>query len=300
MNMKDFFQITWFIKEQKYEGMLVREFLLAEKGISRRALVDIKFAGGDILINGNHVTVRESLHVGDSVTIMFPPEQRNDTIISENLPLDIVYEDEYILVINKPPYMASIPSREHHSNTLANALLYYYDQIRLCATIHIVNRLDRDTSGLLIVAKNSHVHHLFSLEQKKGTIQRQYDAIVHGIIEDSNGIVNAPIGRKETSIIEREVRADGQQAVTHYEVLKAFKDRTWVSLKLETGRTHQIRVHMSYLGHPLLGDKLYGGRDDQIPRQALHSKSLKFYHPLLEKELEFVAPLPDDMRKLVT
>lgn len=297
MNKKNSFEIQWLIKKE-YEGILVREFLLNVKGISRRALVDIKFAGGDILVNGNHVTVRESLHMGDCLTIKFPPEQRNNTIIPENIQLDIVYEDEYILVLNKPPFMASIPSREHHRKTLANALLYYYDQIGLHATIHIVNRLDRDTSGLMIVAKNSHVHHLFSLEQKKGTIHRQYEAIVHGIIENTSGLVHAPIGRKESSIIEREVRNDGQQAITHYEIIKVFKDKTWVSLKLDTGRTHQIRVHMSYLGHPLLGDGLYGGRQDLIARQALHSKSLQFYHPVLEKNLEFIAPLPDDMRKL--
>ncbi len=291
-------KIQWEI-DKKCEGMLVREFLLKEKGISKRALIDIKFYGGDILLNGVHVTVREVLKPGDCLEVMFPPEIRSDGIIGENIPFHIVYEDEHILVINKPPFMASIPSREHQSGTLANALIYYYDQIGLSSTIHIVNRLDRDTSGLMIVAKNSFVHSLFALEQKKKTIQREYEAIVHGIVVNDFGIIEAPIGRKDESIIEREVRNDGQHAVTHYEVKKRFLDRTLVSLKLETGRTHQIRVHMSYIGYPLLGDDLYGGQRELISRQALHSKSIRFYHPLLERELAFSVSLPADMGNLV-
>ncbi|HHW39042.1 MAG TPA: RluA family pseudouridine synthase [Bacillales bacterium] len=294
----NYLKIQWKI-DKKYDGMLIREFLLKEKGISKRALVDIKFYGGDILLNGSHVTVREVLRTSDCLQVWFPPEIRSDGMIGENIPLHIVYEDEHILVINKPPYMASIPSREHQRGTLANALIYYYDQIGLSSTIHIVNRLDRDTSGLMIVAKNSFVHSLFALEQKKKSIQREYEAIVHGGVRDDSGIINAPIGRKEESIIEREVRNDGQHAVTHYEVKKRFSERTLVSLKLETGRTHQIRVHMSYIGHPLLGDDLYGGQRDLMPRQALHSKTVTFYHPLLERELAFSVPLPADMGNLV-
>lgn len=292
------FKLQWKI-DKKYDGMLIREFLLKEKGISKRALVDIKFQGGDILLNGKHVTVRQVLQSGDCLLVQFPPEVRSDGIAAEKLPLHIVYEDDFILVINKEPNMASIPSREHQSGTLANALIHYYDQIGLSSTIHIVNRLDRDTSGIMIVAKNSFVHSLFSLEQKRKNIQRRYEAVVHGVVAENYGTVDAPIGRKETSIIEREVRKDGQQAITHFEVIKRFQDRTVVSLSLATGRTHQIRVHMSYIGHPLLGDELYGGKKEMIGRQALHSKHLHFYHTLLEQELEFTAPLPDDMAKLV-
>lgn len=296
------FKIQWKI-DGNYEGMLIREFLLKEKGISKRALTDIKFYGGDILLNGNHVTVREVLQCGDFLEVMFPPEIRSDGIMGENIPLHIVYEDEHILIINKPPFMASIPSREHQSGTLANALIYYYDQIGLSSTIHIVNRLDRDTSGLMIVAKNSFVHSLFALQQKKKNIHREYEAIVHGIVGDNFGVVDAPIGRRAESIIEREVRNDGQHAVTHYEVKKRsndpFCDRTLVSLKLETGRTHQIRVHMSYIGHPLLGDDLYGGQQDLISRQALHSRTVRFFHPMLEREFAFSVPLPVDMESLV-
>lgn len=292
------FQLQWQIKEQ-HEGMLVREFLLKYKNISRRALTDIKFHGGAILVNDKHVTVRYPLKVGDCLTIKFPPEIRSEGIKPENIPLDIVYEDDSILVINKPPFMPSIPSREHPSKTLANALVAYFEKIELPSTIHIVNRLDRDTSGLMLVAKHSYIHYLFSLEQKKATIHRQYEAIVHGVMAEDMGMVSAPIGRKETSIIEREVREDGQHACTHFKVIKRSGDWTWVLLKLETGRTHQIRVHMSYLGHPLLGDTLYGGKQTRIGRQALHSKRLRFFHPLLQKELEFKAPLPEDIKRIV-
>lgn len=294
----DPFKIHWKI-EKKNEGMLIREFLLKEKTISKRALTSIKFEGGDILLNGCHATVRQVLQEGDYLVIQFPPEICNDGITAERIPLKIVYEDEFILVINKPPFMASIPSREHQSGTLANALIYYYQQIGLSSTIHIVNRLDRDTSGLMIVAKNSFIHSLFALEQKSKSIHRLYEAVVHGVVAEDRGTIDAPIGRKEISIIEREVRDDGQRAVTHYEVKKRDKNMSLVALKLETGRTHQIRVHMSYLGHPLVGDDLYGGKREFIARQALHSKHLRFFHPILEKEMEFTVPLPEDMMELV-
>jgi len=182
---------------------------------------------------------------------------------------------------------------------LSHALLHYYEQHHIASTIHLVNRLDRDTSGLLIVAKHRYVHHLFSKEQRHHNIHRTYRALVHGVLPGDNGTINEPIGRKNESIIEREVRPDGQHAVTHYEVLERFNDYTYVQLKLETGRTHQIRVHLSHLGHPLLGDELYGGRRDAIERQALHSYELNFYHPILQKAFSFTAEIPEDMRRLV-
>lgn len=293
------FQLKWTI-EKEHAGMLIREFLLEEKGISRRALTDIKFKGGTILLNGHPVTVRAVLEEGDCLAVQFPPETPSCGMKGEDIPLDIIYEDSFILIINKPPFMPSIPSREHPKGTLANALIHYYEKIGLQSTVHIVNRLDKDTSGLMIIAKNRFVHSLFSLEQKNKRIERTYEAVVHGLVEYDSGTIDAPIGRKEESIIERVVRNDGQDAITHYRVIKRLKDRTLVSLKLETGRTHQIRVHMSHIGHPLVGDDLYGGKKDWIRRQALHSKNIRFYHPLLGKELEFSTPLPEDMKNLIT
>jgi 23S rRNA pseudouridine1911/1915/1917 synthase len=295
--MSERFTLTWKVAEED-SGRFVKEFL-EEKNISKTALTDIKFNGGDILVNGGHVTVRHSLREGETLSVLFPPEVPSEGLMPEKIPLDVVYEDEYILVINKPPFLSSIPSREHPTGSLSHGLLHYYDQHHISSTVHLVNRLDRDTSGLLIVAKHRHVHHLFSKEQKLHHIQRTYHALVHGELADDNGTIDAPIGRKTESIIEREVRADGQQAVTHYEVLERLEGYTYIQLKLETGRTHQIRVHLSHLGHPLLGDELYGGTRENITRQALHSHDLHFYHPLLQKSLSFTADIPEDMRLLI-
>ncbi|MDQ0245287.1 23S rRNA pseudouridine1911/1915/1917 synthase [Bacillus fengqiuensis] len=295
--MSEQFTLTWTVSE-KDSGRLVREFL-KEHDISKTALTDIKFNGGDILVNGEHVTVRYPLEQGDVLSVLFPPEVPSEGLTAENIPLDIVYEDEYILVINKPPFLSSIPSREHPTGSLSHALLHYYGKHHIASTIHLVNRLDRDTSGLLIVAKHRYVHHLFSKEQRHHNIHRTYRAMVHGVLPVENGTIDAPIGRKSESIIEREVRPDGQHAVTHYKVLERLDDCTYVQLKLETGRTHQIRVHLSHLGHPLLGDELYGGRRSEIERQALHSYELNFYHPILQKAFSFTAEIPEDMRRLV-
>ncbi|WP_404449329.1 RluA family pseudouridine synthase [Sutcliffiella horikoshii] len=285
------------------EGKLLREFL-KERQISKAALIDIKFNGGALHVNGSAVTVRYALYEGDTVEVFFPKEEPSDDLVAEDIPLDIVFEDEYVLVVNKPAGMASIPSREHRHGTLANAVLGYYQLMGICATIHIVTRLDRDTSGLMLIAKHRHAHHLFSLQQKEFGVKRRYEALVHGEMKgeggSASGKIDAPIGRKDTSIIEREVREDGQRAVTHYEVLRVGEGWSHVSLRLETGRTHQIRVHMAYLGHPLVGDSLYGGSvGDGMVRQALHSCELSFFHPVEEQEMLFSCRLPVDMRRVL-
>lgn len=280
------------------EGILVREFLRT-KGISKAALTDIKFRGGTIEVDEREVTVRHILREGERLQVSFPPEERSEGMKSEDIPLNIVYEDEYVIVINKQPYMAAIPSREHPTGTVANALLYHYDQQQLPNTIHIVTRLDRDTSGLMLVAKNRFIHHLLSQQHQHKQVHRTYEALVHGRMREDAGTIDAPIARKSDSIIERVVREDGQRAVTHFRILERFSDITQVALQLETGRTHQIRVHMAHLGHPLLGDDLYGGTREGIDRQALHSTSLTFYHPILEQELTFTADLPRDMKEVI-
>ncbi|KMJ58165.1 pseudouridine synthase [Bacillus sp. LL01] len=285
------------------KGKFLRNFL-QERQISKSALIDIKFNGGALHVNGSAVTVRYVLNEGDLVEVFFPKEEPSENLLAEEMPLDIFYEDEYVLVVNKPAGIASIPSREHRSGTLANGILGYYQSKGIHATIHIVTRLDRDTSGLMLIAKHRHAHHLFSLQQRDFGVKRRYEALVHGelIGEEgcSSGMVDAPIGRKDTSIIEREVRADGQRAVTHYEVLLAGEGWSHVSLRLETGRTHQIRVHMAHLGHPLLGDSLYGGSElAGMVRQALHSCQLSFFHPVNKRDMMFRCELPEDMRSVL-
>jgi 23S rRNA pseudouridine1911/1915/1917 synthase len=291
------FTLNWTITE-KDDGKLVRDFL-KEQHVSKTALTDIKFHGGAIYVDGQFVTVRHRLRLGEKLEVHFPLEERSVDMKPEPLPFDIVYEDEYVLVVNKPPFMSTIPSREHPSGTLANALLHYYDEQQLSTTVHIVTRLDRDTSGLVLIAKHRHVHHLLSEMQKRGQVKRQYEAICHGWLKKDEGTIDAPIARKIDSIIEREVREDGQRAVTHFRVLQRFDSYTHVSLQLETGRTHQIRVHLAYLGHPLVGDELYGGRREVITRQALHSKELSFFHPFHQQMYRFQCPLPDDMNNII-
>ncbi|NMH71886.1 RluA family pseudouridine synthase [Bacillus sp. RO2] len=288
---------------QQDEGKLLRDFL-KDKQISKGALIDIKFNGGALHVNGSAVTVRYVLHVGDMVEVFFPKEEPSEDLVAEDIPLDIVYEDEYVLVVNKPAGMASIPSREHRFGTLANGVLGYYESKGISATIHIVTRLDLDTSGLMLIAKHRHAHHLFSLQQRDFGVKRRYEALIHGQMNAEevslSRTVDAPIGRKDSSIIEREVRDDGQRAVTHYEVLRIGAGWSHVTLRLETGRTHQIRVHMAHIGHPLLGDSLYGGSVlAGMSRQALHSCELSFFHPVEEREMTFQCELPDDIKRVL-
>ncbi|GHH98455.1 RluA family pseudouridine synthase [Neobacillus kokaensis] len=290
------FQLKWEIDDHN-AGLLIKDFLKIEE-ISRTALTDIKFKGGSILVNKETVNVRYKLQTGDELIVIFPLESPSEGAKGEDLPLTILFEDEFLVVINKPAGMNTIPSREHPSGSLANALVGYYEKLGFCSAPHIVTRLDRNTSGIVLVAKHRHVHHLFSLMQRKGQVYRTYEAIASGIIPDDSGTIAAPIGRKEDSIIEREVREDGQYACTHYQVIERHHKFTHVELKLETGRTHQIRVHMSYLGYPLMGDDLYGGpTNEMMDRQALHCKKIIFTHPLTHEKMIFTAPLPPDMAR---
>lgn len=287
-----------FTAEEADQGKLLREFL-KEKEISKSALADIKFKGGFISVNDQEVNVRYSLKTADRVRIEFPPEVPSEGMKGEEIPLSIIYEDEYLLVVNKPPGMNTIPSREHPYGSLASGLIGYYEKNGISATTHIVTRLDRDTSGLVLIAKHSHIHHLFSKQQRSGGVKRSYEAFAKGFVEQGDGMIDAPIARKPDSIIEREVHPDGQYACTLFKVNKRYEGFTHMKLWLKTGRTHQIRVHMSYLGHPLLGDTLYGGNRDLIPRQALHCRELTFSHPFLHKEMHFTASLPIDMQEVL-
>ncbi|WLD94930.1 RluA family pseudouridine synthase [Alkalihalobacillus sp. AL-G] len=292
------FQITWKV-EESLEGQLLREFLLKEKAISRQALTDIKFNGGSIYVNGQPVTVRHVLHNGDNVTVQFPLEEVSEHMAPEEMQLSILYEDDHFLVVNKPPNVTTIPSKYQNTGSLAQGVLHYYQSKNIGATIHIVNRLDRDTSGIVLIAKHRYAHSLLSLQQQSSQLTRTYSALCEGHPIREKSTIEEPIGRKEGSIIERCVRKDGQFALTHYEVLKKYTDFSFIRLNLDTGRTHQIRVHMAHIGHPLLGDDLYGGSTEKMQRQALHSTTLTFHHPFLEKEMTLMAPLPDDFLQLL-
>ncbi|MGE5704501.1 MAG: RluA family pseudouridine synthase [Clostridia bacterium] len=278
------------------EGKTVRETLQASYGVSRRLLIRAKHEGR-ILVNGVDVYVNEVLHEGDEVTVMVQ-EETTETIEPQEMPLVVRFEDQDLLILAKPAGLVVHPTRTHEDGTLANGVIAYWHSKGEVRRFRPVNRLDKDTSGLIIIAKNQWAHEQCSRMQHERTLKRTYTAIVHGDLQSDKGTIDAPIGLADHSIIERTVRPDGQPARTHYEVLRRTGELTWVELSLETGRTHQIRVHMRHLGHPLVGDDLYGGSRELIARQALHARKLNFVHPRTKEILLLEEPLPDDMRRL--
>jgi len=276
---------------------------LAMWGISKRALTAIKFQGGQLLVNDIEQNVRHSLKKNDLVTIIFPPEEISKGLVPEDGKLEVIFEDHELLVIAKQPYQNTIPSHDHPKGSVANFVAAHLQQQDLASTVHIVTRLDRDTTGIMCIAKHRHVHHLMSEAQKKHAIHRTYEAIVHGHLELEQQEIIASIGRKDGSIIEREVRSDGQFAHTDVVVLKRTRldgeAITHIRLKLHTGRTHQIRVHMAFIGHPLVGDTLYGGHRNLIDRQALHCVELQLHHPVTKQFYSWQIGLPKDMQSLL-
>ena len=249
---------------------------------------------GNIKINDKQVKPKYKVSSGDRVTLV-APEIKKLSLEDENIPLDIVYEDDDVLVVNKPQGMVVHPAPGHPDHTLVNALLYHCPLSTINGTFRpgIVHRIDKDTSGLLMVAKNDHAHRSLAKQLKEKTNIREYIALVHGNIKTEKGKIDAPIGRSRKDRKKQAVVADGRHAVTHFEVLKHYQHYTLVKCVLETGRTHQIRVHMKYIGHPLVGDPLYGPRKTiQGHGQFLHAAKLGFTHPVTGKKLVFEAPLP--------
>ncbi|CQR47990.1 Ribosomal large subunit pseudouridine synthase D [Paraliobacillus sp. PM-2] len=290
--------MKWQVTNEE-SGLLLREYLKDTKGFSRRIIKAIKFQSGSLLVNGECATVRRVLHENDIVEVVFPKEHRGSFMRAEPVCLNIVYEDDDVLVIDKMAGMATIPSIHHTKGTLANGILYHYEKNQIDFTVHIVTRLDRDTSGLVLVAKHRLSHSILAMDQKQGKIERRYQAIVSGHLQEKQGRIDAPIARNPASIIERRVDISGKRAITHYHVLEETNSDSLLHIRLETGRTHQIRVHFSHLGHPLVGDELYGGKTDVLHRQALHCVSLSFIHPITKEKHTFTSKLPADMQKLL-
>lgn len=278
------------------EEQVLREFLLANN-ISRKTLTRIKFdSDGSIKVNGREENVRYLLKINDIVEITLPSENFSEVVRFIDKPIDIVYEDPYFLIVNKEINLPSIPSRNLEDESLLERVNYYFKNKSINTIPHIVTRLDKNTSGLVLIAKHRHVHALFS----NMAIDKYYTALVNGKVVD-NEIIEAPIRRVSSSIIEREVGEDGEFAKTEYwlEEYISDKDISVVKLKLYTGRTHQIRVHMKYRGYPLLGDGLYGGDMRLIPRQSLHCSNLAFIHPITDEMINVRVDLPNDMTNVI-
>lgn len=276
--------------------------LLKEHDVSKALLAKVKFKGGNIWVNDVEQNAIYVLAVGDKVTIDVPNEEDlAGSLQPVARDLDIVYEDEHFLVINKPYGVASIPS-VLHSNTMANFVKYYYiAKDYPNRQVHIVTRLDRDTSGLMLFAKHGYAHARLDKQLQAKTIDKRYYALVSGQGDlPVQGEIIAPIARPEDSIITRCVHPSGKYAHTSYRVVEDFDEVKLVDIKLHTGRTHQIRVHFAHIGFPLLGDDLYGGRLDLgLTRQALHCHQLSFVHPFTKESQTHTSPLTDDMENFI-
>lgn len=288
-----------YIIDEDSASLRVEQFL-RRKRYSGQNLSEIKRMPKSILVNGVHYYMRQELSAGDHLQVRICETQNSEKIPPTKLPLDIIYEDEDLLVLNKPAGMPIHPSLNNYTNSIANALAYYFQSQGKPFIFRCCNRLDRDTSGLTIVSKHLVSGSILSDMTKYREVHREYLAIARGSVTPSEGTIQAPLGRKEGTIIERTVDWEhGEDAVTHYKVVKEANGHSLVSLRLETGRTHQIRIHMKYLGYPLIGDYLYNPDMEYMTRQALHSHHMEFTHPITGEHMSFTAPLPEDMARVM-
>lgn len=291
--------LTYHITEED-AGLRIEQYL-RRHGYSRQNLTELKKMPESVLLNDIWSYLTQPLSAGDILVIRIQETAVSEKIPPTALPLDILYEDEDILVVNKPAGMPIHPSMNNYYHSLANACAYYYQQQNKPFIFRCTNRLDRDTSGVTVIAKHMLSSNILSSYAYKHQIDREYLAIVRGNVTPVSGTIDAPLSRKSGSVIERVVDFEhGERAVTHYQVIAEKNGHSLVSLHLETGRTHQIRIHMKYLGFPLIGDYLYNPDMEFINRQALHSHCLRFAHPITGETMEFTAPLPDDMKQVLS
>ena len=283
-------EITYKVKNE----LNIKEVLRKSLSMSSRLITKIKY--DHLYLNGSHCSVNSTVQPGDIVCVDFNYNEDNSNIVSNpQIKLDILYEDELYIIINKPSNMPIHPSMEHYTDSLSNGVKAYFDSIHLYKKIRPVNRLDKDTSGIVVFAKNEYAQENFK------SICKEYVAVINGIFR-GNGIISLPIGRKNGSIIERCIDYEnGDSAITEYEIIKNISkyNLSVVKCTLKTGRTHQIRVHLASKLSPILGDTLYGKSSNLINRQALHSYHLKFIHPINKKVIDIYAPMPEDISNII-
>ena len=292
----------WKIESQRYDQLVwqckeenkLKSELLDKMNISVRMLCSIK-KEKSVTVNGKYVPMHTMVCGGDIIKIELPHE--SNEYEAQQMGIEVLYEDFDLLVVEKPFGMVVHPTRNHLENTMLNALKYYFDENGIKSKVRFVNRLDRDTSGILIVAKNAYAHSVLTKDTSMWEMHKKYIAVVEGKLDES-GTIRLPIIKSEDGI-RRMVDENGQECVTHYRTVASNERASFVELELETGRTHQIRVHMSAIGHPIFGDELYGGNMDLIERQALHCIELGFYSPRLEKEIRVKTKLHDDITELL-
>lgn len=268
-------------------------------GITRTLLKKIKYHGGKTLVNGEASLVNRMLQTGDTVKVVLPPEPENDHVSVSNVPIEIVHEDPNFLVVNKPYGVTSVPAHNHVDSLVNRVKGYYQRQGYANQKIHIVTRLDKDTSGLVIFAKHHFAHSVLDKQLKDRTIQKTYLAIVADRISTPHFEIYLPIGRADDSFVKRQVVDSGKMSVTEAWTVRRLAKQTLLKVRLHTGRTHQIRVHMAAIGHPLIGDWLYNSDDHSMTRQALHCAELTFYDPFAGRLLHCEARLPEDMQSYI-
>lgn len=280
------------------EEMTLKEVLLDKLNFSVRSLSKMK-REKSVLVNGIYKKPSLKVSCGDLIEVKIDEEKAN--FEPQDLNLQIIYDDFDIIMVNKPPFMVVHPTKSHYDNTIANGISYYIEKHKENVKIRFVNRLDMNTSGLVIVAKNAYAHHTLSTSMNENKVEKTYITVVNGIVDEDEGTINEPIYRPDEDSIKRVIDERGQASVTHYKVVERLKNATVLEVKLETGRTHQIRVHMAHIGHGIIGDELYGYIDENlINRQALHAYSLEFEQPRTKEILKFKTDIPKDMQELIS
>lgn len=293
-------KLNYKVIDNKY--LNIKDVLKSHFGISDKLLIKLK-KHQHIFLNGIPEYVTKPITIEDFIEIDLDFEETFDNIVKTKMVLDIIFEDDSLIIINKPAGIPVHPSILHFDNSLSNGLAYYFQEHNIKKKIRPVNRLDKDTSGIVVFAKNEYIQECLVKQMKFQKFSKEYFAILEGFLEKKSGTIRAPISRKEGSIIEREINSNGDVSITHFELVKNFsvqeKQLSLVKFKLETGRTHQIRVHSKYINHPILGDSLYGNNSELISRQSLHSYKISFVHPITNENLEFEIDLPKDMKTIL-